>query len=109
ENRLVVTLDADVKAVERLPTRGFLAGDQSLAAIGRHQIEDRVRGIGRLIGEIKARIDLPQHAARIDAKHDVRRLRLAVWPRHRTGLDRVEAEDAVLVGGGAAEAPELGV
>src|ERR1700687_2677212 len=109
ENRLVLALHADVEAVDGLAAAGLLVGNEGAATIGRHQREDRIGAVGRLVGEIQPRIDLPQHAAREDADHDMRRLRLAARPRHRTRLDGVEAEDPGLVGGRAAEAGELRV
>src|SRR5450631_4413506 len=109
ENRLVVALHADVEAVERDRAAGLLVGNQRPTAVGRHDIEDGVSAVGCLVGEIQPRIDLPQHAAREDADHDMRRLRLAVGAGDRARLDGVEAVDAVLVGGGTAEAGELGV
>src|ERR1035437_6267411 len=109
ENRLVLALHADVEAIDGLAATGLLVGNEGTAAAGRHQREDRIGAVGRLVGEIQPRINLPQHAAREDADHDMRGLRFAVRARHRTGLDGVEDVEPGLVGGGAAEAGELRV
>ena len=76
------------------------------AAIGRHEIEHRVAGVAGLAIEIHPSIDLPQHAAREDADHDMRRLRLAIRTRDRAGLHRIELEHAFLVASRTAEAFE---
>src|SRR5665213_1922025 len=109
ENRLVAALHADIETVDRGAAAGLLVGNESAAPIGRYQRQYRIGVVGLLVGEIKPRINLPQHAAREDADHDMWRLRLAVRARYRTGLDGVETIDAVLVGGGTAETGELGV
>src|SRR5262249_34511342 len=109
ENRLVLALHPDVKAVDRHFALGFLVGDERPAPVGWDQREDGIAVIGGLIWEIEARIDLPQHAAREDTEDNMWRLRLAVRPRNRSGLDRVEAEDAILVRRRTAEAHEPGV
>src|SRR5262245_16832531 len=109
ENRLVLTLHPDVEAVDRHFAFGFLVGDERPAPVGWDQRQDGIAGIGALIREIEARIDLPQHAPREDTEDNMWRLRLAVWPRYRSGLDRVEAEDAILVRRRTAEAHEPGV
>src|ERR1035437_6586193 len=107
ENRLVLALHMDVEAIDGLATAGLLVGNEGTAAVGRHQRQDRIGAVCRLVEEIQPRINLPQHAAREDADHDMRRLRFAVRARHRPRLDGVEAEDTVFVGGRAAEAGEL--
>src|SRR5262249_23252675 len=109
ENRLVLALHPDVEAVDRHFAFGFLVGDERPAPVGWDQRQDGISGIGALIREIEARIDLPQHAPREDTEDNMWRLRLAVWPRYRSGLDRVEAEDAILVRRRTAEAHEPGV
>src|SRR5262249_61546860 len=53
--------------------------------------------------------DLPQHAAREDADHDMRSLRLVARSRHHTWLDGVETVDAIFAGSRAAKAGELRV
>src|SRR6185437_8871930 len=109
ENRLIAALHADVEAVDGRAATGLLMGNEGAAAVGRYQRQDRIGAIDRFVGKIKPRIDLPQHAAREDADHDMRGLRLAVRSRHRTRLDGVEAVDAFLVGRRAAEAGEFRV
>ena len=79
----------------------FALGDQGVAAVGRHQREDRVGRIARLIGEIDPRVGMPRQAAREDRDQDMRRLRLAVRPGDSAGLDRAEAEAAFGVGAGS--------
>ena len=109
ENRFVIALDVDVEAIARRLGAGLFVGNQRPTPVGGHEVQDRIGGVSGLVGEIQPRINLPQHAAREDADHDVRRLRFAVRASDRAGLDGVEAEHAVLVGGGTAETGELGV
>src|SRR4051794_12534546 len=102
KHRLVVALQADVEAVDAARSA---PGDQGAAAVGRHQRQHRVGGIGRFILEIDPGVVLQQHAAGEHRHQDMRRLRLAVGIRHRTGLDGVEAKLAL--GPGAAAAKPL--
>jgi hypothetical protein len=69
ENRLVLALHADIEAVQRLLAAALLVGNERPTAIRRHQRQNRVGGVGGLVGEIQPRVDLPQHAAREDADH----------------------------------------
>src|SRR5450631_2882347 len=87
ENRLVLALHADIEAVDRRLAAGRLVGNESPTAVRRHQSENCVGAVGRFVGEVEPSVDLPQHAAREDADHDMRRLGLAVGARHRTRLD----------------------
>ena len=103
EHRLVGALQADVEAVEAGLGRIGL-GHQRVAAVGRHQRQDRVGGVGRIAGEVDAREQPLQQAAREDADIDVRRLQRAAGTRHLARLDGGEGEAAVLVGRAAAEA-----
>src|SRR5215467_11562244 len=98
ENRLVLALHPDVEAVERHFALGFLVGDERPAPVGWDQRQDGIAGIGGLIREIEARIDLPQHPSREDAEYDMGGLRLAVRPGYRSGLDGIETEMAIIVG-----------
>src|SRR6185503_19139128 len=110
ENRFVAALDADVEPITRHAVMNArLVGNQRAAPVLGDEREDGIRRVRRLVCEVQPRIDLPQHAARINADDDVRRLRLAAGARHRSRLDCVEVEDAVLVGRGAAETLELRV
>src|ERR1019366_4975320 len=109
ENRLVIALDADIEAVDRQLAARLLVGNESPAALPRHQHQDGIGVVCRLVGEVDAGVDLPQHAAREDADHDMRRLRLAVGAGYYARLDCVEAVDPRLVGGGAAEAGKFSV
>src|SRR5450631_4682613 len=97
ENRLVSALHADVETIGGLAAAGLLVGNEGAAAIGRHQREDRIGAVGHLVGKIQPRIDLPQHAAREDADHDMRRLARSFGALHRARLDGIETEDAILV------------
>ena len=75
EHRLVLALEADVEDVAADARRRAVARATSVvAAIGRHQRQDRVAGVGRLVGEIDAREQPLEQAAREDADVDVRRL-----------------------------------
>ena len=67
-----------------------------VAPLGRHQGQDRVGGVGGLAGEVDAREQPLQHAAREHADIDVRCLQRAARSRHRAGLDGGEEEAAVL-------------
>src|SRR5689334_15875246 len=86
ENRLAVALDADIETIDGQISTHLLVGNQRPTPVLRDQQENGIIIVGGLIREIQPRIDLPQHAARKDTKHDVRRLWLAVRPRNRTRL-----------------------
>src|SRR5262245_52102072 len=109
ENRFVLALDPDVEAVDREPAADLLVGNESPTPVSRHQRQDGIPVVRRLVGKIETGVNQPQHSAREDAEHNVWRLSLAIRSRHRTRFDGIEADDAVLVGCRAAEAHELRV
>src|SRR4030095_5829289 len=95
ENRFVLALDPDVEAVDRKPAADLLVGNESPTPVSRHQRQDGIAAIRRLVGKIETGVNLPQHSAREDTEHNVWRLSLAIRSRHRTRLDSIETEDAV--------------
>ena len=78
ENRLVFALNTNVEAVDRQLASHLFVGNESPAPVSRHERQDGIAVVSRLVGEIEPGIDLPQHSAREDAEHDMRCLRLAV-------------------------------
>ena len=52
KHRLVVALQVDVEPIDRVTGTGLTDRDQGAAAIGGHQRQDRVGGVGRLAVEI---------------------------------------------------------
>src|SRR5690606_14640495 len=95
----------DIEAIEAVL---FLPGDQRMAALRRHQRQDRIAVIV-LIGEIHPGIDLAQHAARENTNDEMRRLRFAVRARRSTPPDGTETELAAPVASGAPETLEAGI
>src|SRR4029077_13335001 len=93
ENRLAVALDADIETIDRQIAPHLLVGNERPTPVLRHQRQDGIAVVGSLVGEIKPGVDLAQHTARKDTKNNMRRLRLAVWTRHRTRLDGVKTID----------------
>ena len=69
----------------------------------RDQLQDRIGGVAGLVGEIYARPERLQQAARKNGDHDVRRLHTAVQIRHRPRLYGGEAKSAILIGFHATE------
>src|SRR5688572_9869729 len=81
-------------------------GDEGWPPRGRDETEERIASVRGLVREIHARRQLLEQAAHEDRHHEVRRLGPSLRPRHRTGLDRREAERAARVGRDPAEAAE---
>src|SRR5215475_8271555 len=98
ENGFTLALDSDVESVDPQVAPQLLVGNESPAPVRRYQRQDGIALVGRLIGKIKAGVDLPEHPAREDAEHDMRRLQLAIRARYGARFDRVKAESAVLIG-----------
>src|SRR4029453_8263896 len=109
ENGFVLPLDPDVEPADREPAPDLFVGNEGPTPVSRHYRQDGIAVIPGLVAKIKTGVNLPQHSAREDTEHYVRRLGLAIRSRHRTWFDGIEAEHAVLVGCRAAEAHELGV
>src|SRR5262249_48842070 len=98
ENGFTLALDSDVESVDPQVAPQLLVGNESPAPVRRYQRQDGIALVGRLIGKIKAGVDLPEHPAREDAEHDMRRLQFAIRARYRARFDRVKAESAVFIG-----------
>ena len=82
-------------------------GHQRVAAVGRHQRQDRIARVGRIAGEVDAREQPLQHAAREHADIDVRRLRACRrGPARCPGLMVAKWNVPSLAVGAAAEAAE---
>src|SRR5262245_24055660 len=109
ENGLVLTLDPNVETVDRKSTPDLFVGNEGPTPFIRHQRQNGIAVVRGLVGKIETGVNLPQHPAREDTEHNVRRLGLAIRSRHRTRFDGIETEHAVLVGCRAAKAHELGV
>src|SRR6516165_11119831 len=90
EHRLVIALEMDVEMIHGVAAAGRALCNQRGAAVGWHQCQNGVGGIGGLAVEIDAGKVMQQHAAREDRDQNMRRLRLAVGIGHRARLDGVE-------------------
>src|SRR5882724_13673292 len=105
--RLVVALQVDIETIDRAAVARLAPLDQRGAAVGWHQRQHGVAGVGRLSVEINPRIIMQQHAAREKRQQNMRRLRLAVGVGDLPRLDGVERIIAVRISAAAAEPPEL--
>src|SRR5436853_7565568 len=84
EDRLARSLEADVEPVAAVLWRR----NQRPAAVGRHQREDRVLGVGLLlVSEVDPGDDPVEHASRHQGDGDVRSLEPAAGLLDATGLD----------------------
>src|SRR5689334_10509944 len=70
--RLVVALQADVETIDRVAVARLALRDQRSAALGRHQGEHGVGGVGSLAAEINPCVEMHQHAAPEHRKQDMR-------------------------------------
>src|SRR3954447_2401864 len=106
EHGLVAALDADVELV------GIVADlfrNDRVAAVRRHEIENLVFGVRRLVLEIHTREEMREHAARKHRDAEMRRLQLAIGPRHAAGLHGGELIGAFGKRLATAEALEAGI
>src|SRR6187551_2234459 len=78
ENRLVFALNANVEPVYRHVAPHLLVGNESPAPLGWDQRQDGIARVRCLVGKVEAGVDLPEHATRKNAEHDMRCLRLTV-------------------------------
>ena len=103
EHGFVLALKMNVERVSRLA--GPASGNKGRARILRHQRQDRIARVGGFIGEIDARKQPLEQAAREDADIDVRRLSTAVRAWNRARLHRREAIAALAVARRSAQIP----
>src|SRR6266576_855433 len=88
--RLVVALQVDIETIDRAAGARLAPRDQRSVAVGWHQRQHGVAGVGRLSVEINPRIIMQQHAARENRQQNMWRLRLAVGVGDLPRLDGVE-------------------
>src|SRR5271169_3147209 len=69
---LVITLKVDIEAIDRAAVAMRAPCSQRGAALGWHQRQHGIAGIGRLAVEINSRIVMQQHAARENREQNMR-------------------------------------
>lgn len=82
--------------------------DKSRAARFRHNLQHRIRGIQRLLGEIQPGNKLLEKPAHENGNLEVRGLRLAIRAVGRAWLDRSEGKPAVVICRNSPEAEKWG-
>src|SRR5689334_9908838 len=90
-------------------TLADLACDERRTTLWRHQREDRVLRIRRLVGEVDPRMQVLQQPAHEDDDDEVRRLEFPVRTFYAPGLDRLQPKRALCVAQHAPETLEFGL
>ena len=99
-------LQMDVEGVDDIARAWLAFGNQGGAAVGWHQRQHGITGVGRLVLEIDSGVVVQQHAAGEHREHDVRRRRLPSGSCTTPGLDGVEGITALGIGADAAKTLE---